>query len=156
RAPRRRPADLPHEVATPQGELMRAALRRSALMLVCVVAAPLSAQTLAANTQPESPAWMATSPRLTSDSTARPTTDGAPATPSPLVATRSGVHRPDLARPDHPTVFPSHADLGQARAMMIVGAAALFAGAIIGDTPGTIIMVGGAVIGLVGLYDYLQ
>ena len=68
---------------------MRAALRRSALMLVCVVAAPLSAQTLAANTQPESPAWMATSPRLTSDSTARPKTDGAPATPSPLVATRS-------------------------------------------------------------------
>ena len=40
--------------------------------------------------------------------------------------------------------------------MMVVGVAALIAGAIIGDTPGTIIMVGGAVIGLVGLYSYLQ
>ena len=40
--------------------------------------------------------------------------------------------------------------------MMIVGVAGLIAGALIGDTPGTVIMVGGAVIGLVGLYDYLQ
>lgn len=47
-------------------------------------------------------------------------------------------------------------NVGQAKAMMIVGAAAFLAGAVIGDTPGTIIMVGGAVVGLVGLYDYLQ
>ena len=40
--------------------------------------------------------------------------------------------------------------------MMIVGGAALIVGAVIGDTPGTIIMVGGAVVGLVGLYQYLQ
>jgi hypothetical protein len=40
--------------------------------------------------------------------------------------------------------------------MMVVGVAALIAGAIIGETPGTIIMVGGAVIGLIGLYHYLQ
>jgi len=46
--------------------------------------------------------------------------------------------------------------MGQAKAMMIVGVAALFAGAIIGGDPGTIVMVGGAVIGLIGLYDYLQ
>jgi hypothetical protein len=44
----------------------------------------------------------------------------------------------------------------QARAMMIVGVAGLIAGAIIGDTPGTIIMVGGTVVGLIGLYEYLQ
>ena len=48
------------------------------------------------------------------------------------------------------------AGLGQPMALMIVGGAALLAGAIIGDTPGTIIMIGGAVIGLIGLYEYLQ
>jgi hypothetical protein len=51
---------------------------------------------------------------------------------------------------------PNRAGLGQARAMMIVGAGALIAGAIIGDTVGTLFMVGGAIIGLLGLYEYLQ
>jgi hypothetical protein len=40
--------------------------------------------------------------------------------------------------------------------MMVVGAAALVTGAIIGGDPGTIVMVGGAVIGLIGLWEYLQ
>jgi hypothetical protein len=108
------------------------------------------------------PVWMPTSSSLSADSTARPAADSSSAastaapTTSPIDATRAGVHRPELARPDQPTSLASNANLGQARAMMIVGVAALFAGAIIGDTPGTIIMVGGAVIGLVGLYDYLQ
>jgi hypothetical protein len=48
------------------------------------------------------------------------------------------------------------AGLGQPMAMMVVGGAAVLLGAIIGDTPGTIIMIGGAVIGLIGLYEYLQ
>jgi hypothetical protein len=41
-------------------------------------------------------------------------------------------------------------------ALMIVGGAAIVAGAIIGGDAGTIFMVGGAVIGLWGLYNYLQ
>lgn len=48
------------------------------------------------------------------------------------------------------------AALGQSKAMMVVGLGGLIVGAIIGGTPGTIIMVGGAVVGLVGLYNYLQ
>ena len=48
------------------------------------------------------------------------------------------------------------ANLGQDKALMVVGVAALLAGAVIGGTPGTVIMIGGAVVGLVGLYDYLQ
>ena len=39
---------------------------------------------------------------------------------------------------------------------MIVGGAAFLAGAIIGGDAGTIIMVGGAAVGLYGLYLYLQ
>jgi hypothetical protein len=47
-------------------------------------------------------------------------------------------------------------NLGQARAMMIVGGATFLAGALIGGDAGTIIMVGGAAIGLWGLYQYLR
>lgn len=41
-------------------------------------------------------------------------------------------------------------------AMMIVGGAALVVGSVIGGDAGTIMMVGGGVIGLVGLYRYLR
>jgi len=40
--------------------------------------------------------------------------------------------------------------------LMVVGGATMVAGAIIGGDAGTIFMVGGAVIGLWGLYNYLQ
>jgi hypothetical protein len=40
--------------------------------------------------------------------------------------------------------------------MMIVGGVALVLGAVIGGGEGTIIMVGGAVIGLIGLWRWLQ
>ena len=46
--------------------------------------------------------------------------------------------------------------LGQPEALMIVGGAAILVGAIIGDDAGAFFMVGGAVIGLYGLYKYLQ
>jgi hypothetical protein len=45
---------------------------------------------------------------------------------------------------------------GQPKALMIVGGAAFIAGALIGDTAGTAIMIGGAGVGLYGLYLYLQ
>ena len=40
--------------------------------------------------------------------------------------------------------------------MIIVGAAGLIVGAIIGDTAGTLVMVGSAGVGLWGLYKYLE
>jgi hypothetical protein len=55
-----------------------------------------------------------------------------------------------------PLIAPNRAGLGQSRAMMIVGGAAVIVGAVIGGTPGTLFMVGGAVVGLIGLYEYLQ
>jgi hypothetical protein len=48
------------------------------------------------------------------------------------------------------------AGLSQSQALMIVGGAAILVGAIVGDTAGTVFMVGGAVVGLYGLYRYLQ
>jgi hypothetical protein len=48
------------------------------------------------------------------------------------------------------------AGLGQSEAMMIVGGAAILVGAIVGGNAGDVFMVGGAVVGLYGLYKYLQ
>lgn len=50
----------------------------------------------------------------------------------------------------------SGAGLNQSQALMIVGGAAILVGAIVGDTAGDVFMVGGAVVGLYGLYKYLQ
>lgn len=46
--------------------------------------------------------------------------------------------------------------MGQSVALMIVGGAALITGLVIGDDVGTLIAVGGAGIGLYGLYNYLK
>ncbi len=45
---------------------------------------------------------------------------------------------------------------GQDVALMVVGVGAMIAGALIGDTPGTIILIGGAGMALFGLYHYLE
>jgi hypothetical protein len=48
------------------------------------------------------------------------------------------------------------AGYGQPVALMVVGGAAVLVGLIIGGSAGTAIAIGGAVAGLVGLYQYLQ
>jgi len=45
---------------------------------------------------------------------------------------------------------------GQDVALMVVGVGAMVAGGLIGDTPGTIILIGGAAMALFGLYHYLE
>jgi hypothetical protein len=78
-----------------------------------------------------------------------------PAGPTVLAATVAV--RPDL-RMD--AAVPRALDLRQrlrrSETLMIVGGAIFLAGAIIGDDAGTIIMIGGAGIGIYGLYLYLQ
>lgn len=61
---------------------------------------------------------------------------------------------PREARPLAPV--PGAGGLSKSEAMMVVGGVALILGAVIGDDEGTIIMVGGAVIGLLGLWRWLQ
>ncbi|HEY4305307.1 MAG TPA: hypothetical protein VGM82_12600 [Gemmatimonadaceae bacterium] len=79
-------------------------------------------------------------------------------TSAPLYASangmRSAVHTRESTAPL--SVNAQKANLGQSEALMVVGGVALIVGAIIGDDPGTIIMVGGAIVGLYGLYQYLQ
>ena len=51
-------------------------------------------------------------------------------------------------------LIPRHQ--GQDVALMAVGVGAMIAGALIGDTAGTIIIIGGAAMALFGLYHYLE
>ena len=114
------------------------------LALLVAAAAPLRAQSLAA--EPSVP--------LAPSMSAPAVESSAPVGPA-VSSQRTAAHVAESNAPLK-AAMPANAGLGQARAMMVVGAAAFVAGAIIGGTPGTIIMVGVGVIGLVGLYDYLQ
>ena len=50
----------------------------------------------------------------------------------------------------------ARAGFTQSQVLMILGGATFLTGAIIGDDAGTIVMLGGAAVGLYGLYLYLQ
>jgi hypothetical protein len=79
----------------------------------------------------------------------------APAIPSRDAASVA-VRAPVAGRATAGDVEPAAAAaFGRGETLMIVGGAALLAGLIIGDDAGTVIAVGGAVVGLYGLYLYL-
>lgn len=84
---------------------------------------------------------------VAADAVTGPTMDGAAV----------GFHREQ-----RPTTGQEMVTVAQARrgtsstALMIVGGAAFLAGAVIGGDAGTVIMIGGAAIGLYGLYIYLN
>ena len=80
-----------------------------------------------------------------------------PRTAGPTVdAARAGVTPESSAELKVSSAAQRRAGLGQPVALMVVGGAALLAGLIIGDDAGTVIAVGGALVGLYGLYEYLQ
>jgi hypothetical protein len=68
---------------------------------------------------------------------------------------RFGVASAEVAA-EEPAAAQQRRPLGEPMAMMVVGGAALIAGLIIGGDAGTVLAVGGAIIGLYGLYQYLR
>src|SRR5438874_1618955 len=77
------------------------------------------------------------------------------------VAVRSSIDQPvalrRVTRVDATTAMsPERRNLGQPRALMIVGGAAFIAGALIEGDAGRILMVSGAIVGVYGLYEYLR
>lgn len=132
-----------------------------AMLVFGLLAAPAAAgaQTVAISYGDAPPTRWATTTDTTAvdpgvDSTLLDTTRSGTAG-APVTGLRHGAHH--LTTSTSTAIAPrQHAGLGQPAAMMVVGLGALVAGAIIGGAPGTIIMVGGAVIGLVGLWEYLQ
>jgi hypothetical protein len=141
---------------------MRSTSRLVVSLSFVLAAAPLGAQSAQAGPSAAPAGVVKDTSRAVTDTTpAMPTSQNrAESQPStagaPMTGLRAGVHTKETSRPAQVAPELSHARMGQAGAMMVVGLAALIAGAIIGGTPGTVVMVGGAVIGLVGLYDYLQ
>lgn len=75
----------------------------------------------------------------------------------PTIAAAQAAVRANLQMDER---VPGSLDLRQritrSETLMIVGGAIFLAGAIIGDDAGTIIMIGGAAVGIYGLYLYLQ
>jgi hypothetical protein len=71
---------------------------------------------------------------------------------------RAGVSVPVAVRSDLATPQGSNDNIGAGRnvAMMGVGVAAIVVGSLIGGDGGTVIAIGGGVIGLVGLFRYLR
>lgn len=122
---------------------------RLTLFALSLVAAPLGAQQVSAPAP--SPSFLVQPSQATEQTSSVTTVTRGPTMESARLAAQAP--QPVAL---HDAASPQKMGLGQARAMMIVGGAALLAGAIVGGDAGAIIMVGGAVIGLVGLYEYLQ
>ena len=62
----------------------------------------------------------------------------------------------DITGENEAALAAARRPFGLSQTLMIVGGAAFLAGAIIGDDAGTVMMVGGAGVGLYGLYLYLR
>jgi hypothetical protein len=72
-----------------------------------------------------------------------------------LDAATAGFHRAASQTTNAPVTVAA-ARASNSTALMIVGGVAFLAGAVISGDAGTIIMIGGAAVGLYGLYLYLQ
>jgi hypothetical protein len=80
---------------------------------------------------------------------------------SPALITPAGVTQPKSAvgaraSAAAPFAMRSASEGSHNPAMMVVGGAALIVGAVVGGKAGTIVMIGGGILGLVGLWNYLQ
>jgi hypothetical protein len=92
----------------------------------------------------------------------------APMTPQPIAGDTAGSRSPQPSLMDKPSDFirrrevlaaPVAADgqnLGEAKAEMAVGGAGIVVGALIGGDGGSVLMFGGALVGLYGLWNYLK
>jgi hypothetical protein len=127
--------------------MRRLILRLAALPFTAalVLAAPAHAQSLA---EPVTPAMAPTAVVATGDSTVAHTTV-APAAASQPVALRARTHGPTKAP-------KMQADNNRTNtALMLVGLATILVGTVVDDDAGTVLILTGAAIGIVGLYRFL-
>ena len=117
---------------------------KAVVLTVAVVTAPLSLSAQSTPTPTPAPVNAVT------------TNDSTPVGPS--IASSSVAYHP-AASTDSLSLEPQRRrsqGMGQAAALMIAGGAGVVVGLIIGDDVGTLIAVGGAVVGLYGLYLYMK
>jgi hypothetical protein len=80
---------------------------------------------------------------------------------SPVMITPAGVTQQRITPASRtsttePYALRASSQGGHNPAMMVVGGAAMIVGAVVGGTAGTIVMIGGGILGLVGLWNYMQ
>ena len=143
--------------------LLRSCLHRAARAL------PTLATTLVVALLPTAATAQETAARVAPPAAFAPATDASPLALAPATAVASGPMLetvavgmrtvvPASSREDANAVATRRAAgrLGQSQILMIVGGSAVVVGLITGDTAGQILVLGGAVVGLVGLYQYLK
>lgn len=117
----------------------------AAFAALAVSAAPVGAQSASQNDSTPTPMVAPTTSQPDSNADAR----------GPRLANaRVAVHA-ESAPIGAPPVIQNRSSNRNAVALMAVGGAALVVGAVIGDDAGTLVMLGGAVVGLYGLYLFL-
>lgn len=101
-------------------------------------------------------ALAATAPTLQAQLAAPATSQEAAAGPRREAAV-AGVRTSAVAAADLPAVAqPRQGNTGRAAALTIIGTAAFIGGLLIGDDAGTAIAVGGLVVGLIGLWQWMR
>lgn len=131
-------------IIRPQRSTQENTLNRKIVSLVAMVAVAVASPAAIAIAQAPAPAPSSAS-RAPAPSTAGPTVS---ASVAGIKASSTATTKP----------FAAERNMGAGRnvALMVVGGAALIIGAIIGGTAGVLIAVGGAAVGLYGLYNFVQ
>ena len=132
--------------------------------LVPVAASQLNGDVSPSNTTAATSAFVPTSvpasvtaPANASDASTTSTTVIAPASTGPTAgAARAGVAPRESKELTVNKAQDRHVGAGQNVALMVVGGAALITGLIVGGDGGTLLAVGGAVVGLFGLYGFVK
>ncbi len=109
--------------------------------------APASAAAERATVEAISVPTAAPAPRAEAPTVAGPTMQSASVAARPVASDARALPAPDV---------PRRNSMGQPVALMAVGAAALIGGSLAGGNAGHVIAVGGLIVGLYGLYLYLQ
>ena len=117
----------------------------AAFAALAVNAAPAGAQSVSQNDSTPTPAVATTTSQADSNSDAR----------GPRLASARVAAHAESAPIGAAPVIQNRGSNRNAVALMAVGGAALVIGAVIGDDAGTLVMLGGAVVGLYGLYLFL-
>jgi len=141
---------MSHLTRLARGAAVAAALALQASLGGAQEAASPAAELAARPMPADSAAGLQAAPPQAARKGAAPTLAGA------SVGVRSRSLAPDAAVAGEAAEAAYRRAFSQSQVLMIVGGAAFLTGAIIGDDAGTIVMIGGAAVGLYGLYLYLQ
>ena len=125
------------------------------------LAAPLTSVLFAQNAVQDSAAQVVAAPVAQTAAPITLTAIPVERVTSPVIITPAGVTQQRIAPASRtsttePYALRASSQGGHNPAMMVVGGAAMIVGAVVGGTAGTIVMIGGGILGLVGLWNYMQ